>query len=131
MMAQRILWAVLACFAQLSTGLAQPSSSNIPIVGWLRPSTTETVLGEQLRKPLASLGLIDGQNIRLDIRLADGQLDRLPGLAEALVREGASVIVASGDVASRAAQNATKTIPIIAIGDDLVGAGLIPSLARP
>jgi putative ABC transport system substrate-binding protein len=84
-----------------------------------------------MRESLARHGLIDGKNMRLDMRLAEGRLDRLPGLAEELVREGAAVILAYGEAAGRAAQGATKTIPIVCVGDDLVDSGLAASLARP
>ena len=77
-----------------------------------------------MRDLLAKAWLIDGKNIRLDMRLAEGKLDRLPGLAEALVRDGATVILAYGEEAGRAAQAATKTIPIVCVGDDLVDSGL-------
>jgi putative ABC transport system substrate-binding protein len=65
------------------------------------------------------------------MRLAEGRLDRLPGLAQALVRDGATVILAFGEAAGRAAQAATKTIPIVCVGDDLVDSGLAASLAKP
>jgi putative tryptophan/tyrosine transport system substrate-binding protein len=84
-----------------------------------------------LRESLARHGLIDGKNMRLDMRLAQGRLDQLPGLAEELVREGAAVIPAYGEAAGRAAQAATKTIPIVCVGDDLVDSGLAASLAKP
>jgi ABC-type uncharacterized transport system substrate-binding protein len=58
------------------------------------------------------------------MRLADGKLDLLLGLAEALVREGATVILAFGEPVGRSAQAATKTLPIVCIGDDLVNSGL-------
>jgi putative ABC transport system substrate-binding protein len=80
---------------------------------------------------LAKHGLIDGKNIRLDMRLAEGKLDRLPGLAEALVRDGATVIIASGEAAGRAAQATTKTVPIVCVADDLVNSGLAANLAKP
>jgi putative ABC transport system substrate-binding protein len=65
------------------------------------------------------------------MRLAEGKLDRLQGLAEAVVREGAAVILAYGEEAGRAAQAATKTLPIVCVADDLVDSGLAASLARP
>jgi putative ABC transport system substrate-binding protein len=80
---------------------------------------------------LARHGLIDGKTVRLDMRLAEGRPERLSGLAEALVHDGATVILAFGEVAGRAAQAATKTIPIVCVGDDLVDSGLATSLARP
>jgi putative ABC transport system substrate-binding protein len=83
------------------------------------------------RDALATLGYVGGRNLRLDFRFAEGHAERFPALAEALVRDKANVIVALGDAATRAAQQATRTIPIVAIADDLVGAGLIQSNARP
>jgi putative ABC transport system substrate-binding protein len=118
---------------------AQEPPANIPVIGWLSPATTESYQQpgldnpglQLLRDTLAKHGLIDGKNIRLDMRLAEGKLDRLAGLAEALVREGATVILAYGEAAGRAAQAATKTLPIVCVGDDLVNSGLAASLARP
>ena len=83
------------------------------------------------RNALTALGQVDGRNIRIEFRLAAGHAERFPELAQALVRDKASVIVASGDAAVRAAQQATKTIPIIAVVDDIVAAALIDSLAKP
>jgi len=80
---------------------------------------------------LTALGQVDGRNIRIELRLAEGHAERFPELALALVREKASVIVASGDAAVRAAQQATETIPIVALVDDIVASGLIKSLANP
>jgi putative tryptophan/tyrosine transport system substrate-binding protein len=118
---------------------AQEPPANVPILGWLSPATTESYHqpgpgnpGLQiLRDSLAKHGLIDGKNIRVVMRLAEGKLDRLPALAEALVHDGASVILAYGETAGRAAQAATKTLPIVCIGDDLVNSGLAASLAKP
>ena len=118
---------------------AQEPPLKLPVIGWLTPATTQSYSqsgpgnpGPQLlREALAKHGLIDGKNVRLDMRLAEGKLDRLPGLAEALVRDGATVILAFGEEAGRAAQTATQTLPIVCVGDDLVDSGLAASLARP
>jgi putative tryptophan/tyrosine transport system substrate-binding protein len=103
----------------------------LPVIGFLSPATMQTVRAQLLRDALAKHGLVDGKNVRVDVRVAEGRLERLPGLAEAFVRDGATVIFATGDAAGRAAQAATKTLPIVVIGDDLVGAGLVSSLAKP
>jgi putative tryptophan/tyrosine transport system substrate-binding protein len=103
------------------------------LVGGLRINTPDnvepflTVFGNAL----AALGQIDGRNIHIELRLAEGHAERFPELARELVREKASVIVASGDAAVRAAQQATHTIPIVAIVDDIVASGLINSSAKP
>ena len=80
---------------------------------------------------LAALGYVEGRNLRLEYRFAEGQTKRFPSLAEALVGDRPDVIVALGDAATRSAQQVTRTIPIIAIADDLVAAGLIQSMAKP
>jgi putative ABC transport system substrate-binding protein len=82
------------------------------------------------RNALAALGLVDGRNIRLEVRLAEGHLERLPELAQSLVQAKARVILAFGPPAIRAAQQATSTIPIVG-NADLLASGLIASLARP
>jgi ABC-type uncharacterized transport system substrate-binding protein len=118
---------------------AQEPPLKLPVLGWLSPATTQSYQrpgpgnpGPQLlRNSLAKHGLVDGKNIRLDLRLGEGKLDLLPGLAQALVRDGATVILAYGEEAGRAAQAATKTLPIVCVGDDLVDSGLAASLARP
>jgi ABC-type uncharacterized transport system substrate-binding protein len=118
---------------------AQEAQVKPPVIGWLSPSTTQAYqqvgLGKPgpqlLREALAKFGLIDGTNIRLEMRLAEGRLERFPGLAEALVRDGATVILAFGEPAGQAAQTATSTIPIVCVADDLVGSGLAASLAKP
>ena len=108
-------------------------TTRLPLVGVLRINSPENVepFPTILRNSLAALGQVDGRNIRIELRLAEGRADRFPELAQALVREKASVIVASGDAAVRAAQTATQTIPIVALVDDIVGSGLIKSLAKP
>src|SRR5512132_3852363 len=106
---------------------AQESPRKVPVIGWLTPATTESyrLAGEGnpglelLRKSLARHGLVDGENIRAAMRVAEGQLARLPALADRLVREGATVILAYGEAAGRAAQAATKTLPIVCVADDL------------
>ena len=129
-------WRLLLClflWVCNQTPVAAQNNANLPLVGVLRLNTTENVepIPTIFRNALAALGQVDGRNIRIEFRLAAGHAERFPELAEALVRDKASVIVASGDAAVRAAQQATKTIPIIAVVDDIVAAGLINSLARP
>src|SRR5882724_4468097 len=91
------------------------NAENLPIVGILRINTADTVepAATGLKDALAALGLVDGRNIRLELRLAEGHAERLPELAQSLVREKASVILAFGPPAIRAAQQATSTIPIV------------------
>jgi ABC-type uncharacterized transport system substrate-binding protein len=74
---------------------------------------------------------VEGQSIALEQRWAEGKAERLPALAAELVQLKVDAIMAAGDPAILAAQQATKTIPIVAASDDLVAAGLVTSLARP
>ena len=84
---------------------------------------------ESFRQGLRASGLVDGQNVAIELRYGASQ--RLPELAAELIRLKVDVIFASGDVAPRVAQNATEQIPIVAMGDDFLGAGVIVSLSRP
>ena len=122
---------VLALCAR-APGFAQ-DAANPALVGVLRINGPDSVepFATQFRAALAALGRVDGRTIRLEYRLAEGQVERFPELAQALVAENARVIVALGDPAVRAAQEATRSIPIMALADDLVASGLIASLARP
>jgi putative ABC transport system substrate-binding protein len=87
---------------------------------------------EALRQGLRELGYIEGQNVLVEYRWAEGKADRYAILAAELVRLGVDVIVTQGTQAAIAAKQATNTIPIIVAGaGDLVGEGLVSSLARP
>jgi putative ABC transport system substrate-binding protein len=86
-----------------------------------------------LRAELRALGYVESKNIAIESRFAENKPDRLPALADELLRLKVDVIVAGGTNDARAAKNATKTIPIVmvGIGIDPVEAGLVESLARP
>jgi len=87
---------------------------------------------EAFREGLRELGLVEGQNIVIDYRFAEGRFDRLPDLAAELVRLRVDIIVAGPTPPAVAAKNATGTIPIVVAGvGDSVELGLIASLARP
>ncbi|HEY2922700.1 MAG TPA: ABC transporter substrate-binding protein [Candidatus Binatia bacterium] len=95
---------------------------------------TESTRSEAIRLALRELGYIEGQNIAIEYRYAEGKRDRYPELAAELVRLKVDIIVVTGaDTVIRAAKNATKTIPIVMVGRgiDPVEAGLVESLARP
>ncbi len=97
-------------------------------------AATDSARAEGIRLALRDLGYIEGQNIAIEYRYAEGRPDRAPEHAAELVRLKVDIIVvASGDPWIRAAKNATKTIPIVmvGVGSDPVRAGLVESLARP
>ena len=108
----------------------------VPRIGYLSSTdpASESARAEAIRLALRELGYIEGQNIAIEYRYAEGKLDRLPELAAELVRLKVDIIVvAGGDPLIRAAKNATKTIPIVMMGagSDPVEAGFVESLARP
>src|SRR5256712_4884023 len=110
-------------------------AGKVPRIGFLgvtSPSDRPSHL-DAFRQRLRELGWVEGQNIVIDYRYAEGRVDRLPDLAAELVRLKVDLIVASaGTQAATAAKNATETIPIVMIYvRDPVGTGLIASLARP
>jgi putative tryptophan/tyrosine transport system substrate-binding protein len=107
--------------------------SKMPKIGWLgvRPSASDTGRESSLRE-LAKIGYVEGRNIAIEYRSASDKLERLPALAEELVRLEVDVILASTTPAAVAAKNATSTIPIVFYGGfDPVALGLVDSLARP
>jgi len=115
------------------TSDAQPSTK-IPRVGFLFPGTSSlaSLRLEPFRQALRELGYVEGQNLTLENRWAEGQLERLPDLAADLVRLKVDVILTAATPAAHAAKNATTTIPIVMVDPgDPVGTGLIASLAKP
>ena len=115
-----------------SSGAQQPGK--LPRVGFLGATTSAATihLVEAFRQGLRALGYVEGQNIAIEYRFAEGRLDRLPDLASELVRLKVDVIVATVAPVAVAAKNATGAIPIVMVAvADPVGLGLVASLARP
>jgi len=109
-------------------------AKKIPRIGFLgggSPSTAKVLL-DAFHQGLRELGYIEGQNIAIEYRYAEGKEERLADLAAELVRLRLDVIVTVGTQATLAAKHATSTIPIVVgTAGDLVGEGLVASLARP
>jgi putative ABC transport system substrate-binding protein len=103
-------------------------------IGYLTIPSRETAqdVANAFPRGLRDLGWVEGQNIVIDYRFADGNVDQLPDLAAELVRLRVDVIVAGAQAAVIAAKNATRTIPIVMfLAVDPVGSGLVASFARP
>jgi putative tryptophan/tyrosine transport system substrate-binding protein len=111
---------------------ARAQQSKIARIGALYIGTADAEsFKRELREGLRELGYVEGQNIEFEFRSAEGQLDRLPGLAAELVRLKVDVIVTLYVPPSLAAKQATHEIPIVAIVGDPVETGIVSSLARP
>ena len=113
---------------------ARAQQAGMPVVGLLHPASPDAVLANRLRglrQGLKEAGFVEGENVTIEQRWAENQMDRLPELAAALVRRQVSVIAAFG-AAAFAARAATTTIPIVfGVPDDPVRQGLVSNLARP
>src|SRR5262245_27428217 len=108
----------------------------VPLIGYLSNTDRagESTRSEAIRLALRERGYIEGQNIAIEYRYAEGKRDRFPELLAELVRLKVDIIVAAGgDILIQAGKNATKTIPIVMVGLgwDPVRAGFVESLARP
>src|SRR5689334_17678940 len=115
---------------------ARAQQSSIPVVGFLgtttMPANTRSL--EAFRRGLSETGFVDGQNVKIEYRWAEGRYAELPSLAADLVNRKVDAIVANGgSVSALAAKNATTTIPIVfaSVGADPIKVGLVPNLNRP
>ena len=134
-MKKRILLSTIATLILAYVHLAgaqQPK--NVPRIGFLGFTSLSGIAAriEAFRQGLRELGYVEGKDIVIEYRAAEGKLDRLPALAAELVRLKVDVIVTSGPSVTRAVKEATTTIPIVMGFDtDPVGNGFVASLARP
>jgi putative ABC transport system substrate-binding protein len=110
---------------------AQPKTT--PVVGYFTATALISDLVDEFRKGLAQQGYVEGRNVAIEFRAAEGQYDRLASFAADFVRRHVDVIVTSGGtVSARAAKAATSAIPIVFLGGgDPVASGLVDSLAHP
>ena len=134
-MRRRAFFAALGGAALAWPMAAHPQRKAMPVIGWLSGAAAAGYVPflAAFREGLKETGYVEGQNVAIEYRWADGNYDRLPTLAAELVALKVDLIAASGgDASSRAAKDATSTIPIVFnSGDDPVATGLVTSLARP
>ena len=128
-----VLIVILACgilLGPLTTEAQQPA--RVPRLGILYPRALPDPFIEAFRQGLRELGYIEGQNIAIEYRSAEGKFERLPGLAAELARLHVDVMVTGSTPGALAAKEATQTIPVV-IGamSDAVERGVVASLARP
>jgi putative ABC transport system substrate-binding protein len=132
--ASRIVIQLTLCALAFGFPAEAQQPAKVPRIGYLNAVSPSTVSDriEALRRGLRELGYVEGKNIFIESRYAEGKLDRLPALAAELVGLKVDVIVTSGPLPTRVTKEATSTIPIVMAQDsDPVGNGFVASLARP
>jgi len=124
----------LLALALASVHSAEAQPTKIPRIGYLTGPSLSTISArvEAFRQGLRELGYVEGKSIFIEWRFAEGKSDRLPALAAELVRLKVDIIVTGAPTSTRAAKQATATIPIVMVSDDdPVGSGFVASLAHP
>jgi ABC-type uncharacterized transport system substrate-binding protein len=128
---REVMFALGCGMAALSPSRLPAQQPKIPVVAMLVPGRSARIALRVFARALSDLGDVDGRNIRLEIRSAEDDLARLPGLARDLVRERVDIIAVWSTPAAMAAKQATRDIPIVmlAVGDP-VASGIVASLAQ-
>jgi putative ABC transport system substrate-binding protein len=119
--------------AMTAAGALRAQQKAMPVIGFLHFASPGpfALYVVAFRQGLSETGWVEGQNLAIEFRWAEGRYDRLPALAADLVARNVDVIVAAGPPSARAAKSATSTIPIVFSSGDPVGERLVASLARP
>jgi putative tryptophan/tyrosine transport system substrate-binding protein len=129
-----LFWLLITVLLITAPPAEAQQPAKVPRIGYLTGASPSTISSriEAFRKGLQELGYVEGKNIIIEWRYAEGKLEHLPSLAAELVRLKVDVIVTGGPGATRPAKEATVTIPIVMAQDsDPVGNGFVASLARP
>src|SRR4030095_10678574 len=134
-MTKAILTSLLTTILLTTVSIAEAKQpTKVPRIGFLSAFSGSSLSAriEAFRQGLRELGYVEGKNVVIESRYAEGRLDRLTDLAAELVRLKVDVIVTGGPSPTRATKEATVTIPIVmALDNDPVGSGFVASLARP
>jgi putative ABC transport system substrate-binding protein len=112
--------------------VARAQQPAMPVIGWLSATEANDLNLTAFRKGLAEAGYVEGRNVAIEYRWAEGRYDRMPAMAGELVRRPVAMIIASPTPPALVAKAATSTVPIVfGVTDDPVKLGLVTSLARP
>ena len=131
--AGRLLIWIVAVYLTVGVRVEAQQPTKIARIGYLTAACpdTQSARTEAFRQGLRDLGHIEGQNIAIELRCAEGKPDRLPDLAAELIQIKLDLIVTAGNEATQAAKNATGTIPLVTTGSDPVVSGFVANLAHP
>jgi putative tryptophan/tyrosine transport system substrate-binding protein len=123
---------IVATLFAIAVRAEAQSQGKVPKIGWLSARRASNSGQETIVRMLHDLGYVEGKNVAFEYRFADNKLDRLPAMADELVRLKVDVLLTPGTPGALALKKATRTIPIVFLDvTDPVAAGLVDSLARP